>query len=75
MQTKELPSCPPKGQIRYKAVYVERAANPFRGRGPLLHTRIADVDEDVPIQKVKEFARDMSEDYIFVRLEVVAEGK
>lgn len=61
----------PEGKTRYTAIYSRPSANPFKGKGPELFSRTADVDATIPVEQVETFAREAQGGLVFIRLEVV----
>ena len=64
----QLPSRPPEGKVRYKAVYHDPKQSPFAE--PLTQpTKTVDVDAALAIGEVERLAREGSGPYVFVRVE------
>ena len=57
-------------KIKYRATYRDPKQNPFAPR-LRFYSKTADVDASVPIEQVKEWAREASEGYELVDVVVV----
>lgn len=70
-----LPSSPPAGKKRYKAICQDPQNNPFRGRGISRRVQTVDVDADTPLAQVEAWAREAAgkSGLVFVELETVTE--
>lgn len=69
----DLPAHPPAGQKRYKAYTRKIGENPFRGSGVSNHTQVVDVDKNIPLEQVEEWAREAAKEggFELLRLEEV----
>lgn len=71
----DLPSRPPAGKKRWKAISRDPKENPFRSRnGPSRYSQTVDVDKIISREQVEQWAREAAaqKGYEFIELEVVA---
>ncbi len=60
-------------QIKYKARYRKKGANPFAPRSSAIDFITVDIDERVPIERVKEMAKEAAPGgYEFIEVERVS---
>ncbi len=69
----DLPSRPPPGMTRYRAITRDPKENPFKPLGPTRAIQTVDVPDDTPQEQVEEWARETAEEagYVFLELEKV----